>query len=56
MAANLVKAGHQADAIEGRLPIMAGGEPAATRGQGYGSLDHSALLKVIENLSRSDEI
>ena len=27
MAANLVKAGHQADAIEGRLPIMAGGEP-----------------------------
>ena len=26
---------------------------AAARAQGYGSLDHSALLKVIENLSRS---
>ena len=26
---------------------------AAARAQGYGSLDHSALLKVIENLSGS---
>ena len=29
---------------------------AAARAQGYGSLDHSALLKVIENLSGSDEV
>ena len=29
---------------------------AAARAQGYGSLDHSALLKVIENLSGSHEI
>jgi 3-hydroxyisobutyrate dehydrogenase-like beta-hydroxyacid dehydrogenase len=26
------------------------------RAQGYGSEDHSALLKVIENLSRSNEV
>jgi 2-hydroxy-3-oxopropionate reductase len=29
---------------------------AAARAQGYGSLDHSALLKVIENLSSSDGV
>ena len=29
---------------------------AAARAQGYGSLDHSALLKVIENLSSPDEV
>jgi 2-hydroxy-3-oxopropionate reductase len=29
---------------------------AAARAQGYGSLDHSALLKVIENLSSSHEV
>jgi 2-hydroxy-3-oxopropionate reductase len=29
---------------------------AAARGQGYGALDHSALLKVIENLSGSHEV
>ena len=29
---------------------------AAARAQGYGSLDHSALLKVIENLSGAHEV
>jgi 2-hydroxy-3-oxopropionate reductase len=28
---------------------------AAARAQGYGSLDHSALLKVIENISGKDQ-
>ncbi len=46
MAANLVKAGHQVTAHD----------IAAARAQGYGSLDHSALLKVIENLSGSHEV
>jgi 2-hydroxy-3-oxopropionate reductase len=29
---------------------------AAARAQGYGALDHSALLKVIESLSGSHEV
>ncbi len=29
---------------------------AAARAQGYGNLDHSALLKVIESLSGSHEV
>jgi len=58
--------GGEAGAIAGKLSIMVGGEPddfEAARGvfeavgatiTGYGSQDHSALLKVIESLAGPD--
>ncbi len=60
MAANLVRAGHQVAGHDHKQSSMdrlaaLGGRAAqliaAARAQGYGSLDHSALLKVVESLS-----